>query len=196
MPPPPLAAAATIERRGSDPRAVLAMTRDEREQLSALLAGLADGDRAAFTQVFSRLWPLVRAFAHRVSGGHFDPDEAAQRALLAVFARASEYDRKRDGLAWVLGITRWECRTLRRAMSRRRESPLREEEHHDPHSLEDALLDAELQSMFAEQLAELSPADREALGLEPTDPQLPAATLRKRRQRALARLRDNWRKHD
>lgn len=172
------------------------MTRDEREQLSALLAGLADGDRDAFTPMFSRLWPLLRSFASRVSAGHFDPDEAAQRALFAVFARASEYERERDALAWVLGITRWECRTLMRATERRRESPLRDDEQADPRSPEDALLDVELRTMLADQLAELSLEDREALGLELPNSELAPATLRKRRQRALARLRGNWRKHD
>lgn len=172
------------------------MTRDERKQLSALLAALADGDRDAFTPMFSRLWPLVRSFAGRVACGHFDADEAAQRALLSVFARASEYDRERDALAWVLGITRWECRTLMRATSRRRESPLRDDDRRDLQSPEEALLDAELRNMLADQLAELSSADREALGLEPTDPELAPATLRKRRQRALARLRESWRKDD
>jgi DNA-directed RNA polymerase specialized sigma24 family protein len=172
------------------------MTRDEREQLSALMAGLADGDRDAFTPVFSRLWPLVHSFASRVSSGYFDPDEAAQRVLFSVFARSSEYDRGRDALAWVLGITRWECRTLMRATSRRRESPLRADTQHDLHSPEDALLDAELRSTFEDQIAELSLEDREALGLEPPNSGLAPATLRKRRQRVLARLRGNWRKHD
>jgi DNA-directed RNA polymerase specialized sigma24 family protein len=194
--PTAIALTATIERRGSDPRAVPAMTRDEREQLSALMAGLADGDRDAFTPVFSRLWPLVHSFASRVSGGHFDPDEAAQRVLFSVFARASEYDRGRDALAWVLGITRWECRTLMRAASRRRESPLRADTQHDLHSPEDALLDAELRSLLEDQIAELSLADREALGLEPPNSELAPATLRKRKQRVLARLRGSWRKHD
>jgi RNA polymerase sigma factor (sigma-70 family) len=172
------------------------MTRDERKQLSALMARLADGDREAFAPMFSRLWPLIRSFAGRVATGDFDADEAAQRALVAVFARASEYDRKRDALAWVLGITRWECRTLMRATSRRRESPLRGDERRDLDSPEEVLLDAELRSILADQLAELSPDDRAALGLEPADPELAPTTLRKRRQRALARLREGWRKHD
>lgn len=172
------------------------MTGDERKQLSDLLARLADGDRDAFAPMFSRLWPLVRSFAGRVVSGHPDADDAAQRALLAVFSRATEYDPKRDALAWVLGIARWECRTLMRAASRRRESPLRGDEHRDLPSPEDALLDAELRTMFADHLAELSSADRAALGLERPDPELPPATLRKRKQRALARLRESWRKDD
>jgi len=172
------------------------MTRDERDQLSALLAQLADGDREAFAPMFSRLWPLLRSFAGRVANGTFDPDDAAQRALLAVFARASEYDRDRDALAWILGITRWECRTLMRASSRRRESPLRGHEQHSVESPEEALLEAELRAMLADHLAELSPAERAALGLSTNDPELAPATLRKRRQRALARLRESWRRDD
>ncbi len=172
------------------------MTRDERNQLSALLARLADGDREAFAPMFSRLWPLLRSFARRVANGSFDPDDAAQRALLSVFARASEYDRDRDALAWILGITRWECRTLMRKSSRRRESPLRDHDPRTVESPEEAMLEAELRSMLADHLAELSPAERVALGLSPNDPELAPATLRKRRQRALARLRASWRRDD
>jgi RNA polymerase sigma-70 factor (ECF subfamily) len=172
------------------------MTRDERKQLSTLMARLADGDREAFAPLFARLWPLVHSFATRVAHGRFEADDATQRVLLAVFARVNEYDRNRDALAWVVGITRWECRTLMRVASRRRESPLLEDDRQDLHSPEEALLDAEVQSMLEDQLAELSPEDRVALGLDPPDPNLAPTTLRKRKQRVLARLRDSWRKHD
>jgi RNA polymerase sigma factor (sigma-70 family) len=172
------------------------MTRDERKELSVLMARLADGERETISTLFSRLWPVVRGFAGRVLMGHPDAEDVGQRALLAVFSRAAQYDRNRDALAWVLGITRWECRTAMRTAARRRELPLRQDEPTDARSPEDALLDAELRGAFAEGLAELSAEDRQALGLESSLPSVLPATLRKRRQRALARFRENWKKHE
>lgn len=173
------------------------MTPDDRRELSQLLARLADGERDAFHPAFVRLWPHVRDFAGRVLKSNQDADDAAQRAMLAVFSRASEYDRQRDGLAWSLGITWWECRTLLRASWRRREVTL----DHDARvaatpTPEQALLDAELRRALFEVLGELSPEDRHALGLEELDEPVAPATLRKRRQRALARLRSTWSRND
>lgn len=169
------------------------MTPDERRELSQLLARLADGERDAFHPAFVRLWPCVRDFAGRVLKSDPDADDAAQRAMLAVFSRASEYDRERDGLAWSLGITWWECRTLLRASWRRREVTLeRDDRVATAPTPEQALLDTELRRALFELLGELSLDDRRALGLEELDGPVAPATLRKRKQRALARLRSAW----
>jgi RNA polymerase sigma factor (sigma-70 family) len=169
------------------------MTTDERRELSDLLARLADGDRDAFGPAFARLWPRVRGFAGRVLKSEDDADDAAQRAMLAVFSRASEYDRERDGLAWSLGVTWWECRTLLRAATRRREVTLDHDDRiGEAPSPEEALLDAELRDALLDVLGELSALDRHALGLDELGEPVAKATLRKRRQRALARLRNTW----
>lgn len=173
------------------------MMSDERRELSQLLARLADGDRDAFSPAFVRLWPRVRELAGHILKSEHDADDAAQRAMLAVFSRAGEYDRSRDGLAWSLGITWWECRTSLRKSLRRREVTLeRDDRVAVTPSPEQALLDAELRRALLELLAELSPEDRHALGLEERDQQLAPATLRKRKQRALARLRSAWSRND
>lgn len=169
----------------------------ERRELSRWMARLADGDREAFTPLFDRLWPLLRAFTTRALRHAADADDVAQRALVSVFARASAYDRDRDALAWALGIAAWECRTLRRARSRRREQPLAP--CHDAPttgaSPEQRLLDDELAAAFAAVVGSLASADRIALGLDDGDgdargPASPAQ--RKRKQRALLRLRALW----
>ncbi len=166
----------------------------ERRELSRWMARLADGDREAFTPLFDRLWPLLRVFTTRALRHAADADDVAQRALVSVFARASAYDRDRDALAWALGIAAWECRTLRRAQSRRREQPLAP--CHDAPttaaSPEQRLLDDELASAFAAVVGSLASADRIALGLD-DDARGPASpALRKRKQRALLRLRALW----
>ncbi len=164
----------------------------DRRAISALMARLADGEREAFTPLFERLWPAVRGFTARVLAHDADADDVAQRAMVSLFARANAYDSARDGLAWALGIAAWECRTLRRRRERRREVPQEAAASvHDEHTPEHALLDAELVAAFTAITGSLDPEDRRALGLEPGEgPASPA--LRKRKQRALLRLRAVW----
>ena len=60
----------------------------ERKLLQERMAELADGNRNAFDDVYALVWPLVRGFV----GRHLRPaeaEDAAQEALIRVFARAS-----------------------------------------------------------------------------------------------------------
>lgn len=94
----------------------------ERGRINAAMVRLAAGDRGAFDIVFDGLWPSVLAFVRRAMPGHADSEDAAQRTLLNVFARISEFDTRRDGVSWVFGIATYEIRTLRRQVQRRRET--------------------------------------------------------------------------
>src|SRR5437588_2677011 len=85
------------------------------------MARLADGEREAFPAVFAALWPALRAFAERLLCDGALAEDAAQSALLRVFARAGEFDPERDALAWAFGVLAFECRTLRKQSARRRE---------------------------------------------------------------------------
>jgi RNA polymerase sigma-70 factor (ECF subfamily) len=166
---------------------------DRRARLSRELARLADGDRDAFDAVFAGLWPEVRAFVGRVLPPA-DADDVAQGALLRVFARASDYERDRDALAWAVGIAAWEVRTHRRRRQRRRETGL----HAAPETAaagltpEDAVIDADLRRALLDVVGTLPELDREALGLDSPGVQPASATQRKRRQRAIGRLRHAW----
>ncbi|HET6582673.1 MAG TPA: sigma-70 family RNA polymerase sigma factor [Nannocystaceae bacterium] len=168
------------------------MDASERRVISTMMARLADGDRDAFAPLFDRLWPLVRAFAGRVLGHDADADDVAQRALVSVFARASEYDPARDGVAWALGIAGWECRTVRRRAQRRRETGDAVELASAMPSPEDVVITADILGAFDAVAGTLTPDDRAALGLGDDEPDIAPATLRKRRQRALVRLRHAW----
>jgi RNA polymerase sigma factor (sigma-70 family) len=170
--------------------------RVEREALQRQLAELADGDRAAFHPVFVRLWPLVRGFAARC----LPPEEAedvAQETLLRVFARAAEFDRRRDALSWVLGIAAYEIRTARRRRQRRRETPADAlaGEPGRAGSPEDAAVADDLARALHEAMAALRPGDAETLlaYARGERPDLPGPTFRKRVERALSRLRGAWR---
>ncbi len=164
-----------------------------RREVTELTARLADGDREAFDPLFDALWPFLRAFATRLLGDPADADDAAQQALLRVFARASEYEAGRDALPWIVAIAANECRTLRNRRSRRREESLGAA---DPAAPAD---DGEAAAIAAAALALLGELPAEDLATlraawfgDPR-PDIAAATFRKRVQRSTRRLRELWR---
>ena len=145
------------------------------------------------------LWPVVHGFCARaVPEG--DADDAAQLVMEKVFAQASRYDRKRPALPWVLAIAAWECRTLRKRRLRRREESIeRAADAAAAESPEDAAVQRQLQELAYGVLGQLSHADQQALASAYADHvgmtgAVSGATLRKRKARALQRLRDAWRK--
>jgi RNA polymerase sigma-70 factor (ECF subfamily) len=174
-------------------------------ELDLLVARLADGDRSVFPQVFARLWPPIRRLCQSLLQNEADAADAAQEALQKILERApADYDRSRPALPWALAIAGWECRTLLRKRQRRRELPERDapEPAVDP---EQRFVQQDLSRAALEALGSLSEADRETLiatfwaeaGSAPDgapDSAPAAATVRKRRQRALARLRDTFRR--
>ena len=167
-----------------------------RTQLDANLARLAEGDRSAFDPVFTALWPAVLGLSVRLVGSA-DAEDVAARALGKVFERADEYDRTRPALAWVFGIAAWECRaTLTRRRRRREEElgPCAELASEAP-SPEDQAALAQLIEAAEAVLGELSPADQATLRATFAEsPDATGATFRKRRSRALERLRMAWRR--
>jgi RNA polymerase sigma-70 factor (ECF subfamily) len=156
------------------------------------MARLADGDRDAFAFVFGRLWPALRRFSNGALGDAAEADDVAQRALLSIMTRASEYDAGRDALAWAIGIAAWECRTARRRRERRRESAVPPDLIAAAPSPEDIAIEQDLRRAVEDALGELDERDRVALGWTTATDATPASTLRKRRQRALVRLRAAW----
>jgi RNA polymerase sigma-70 factor (ECF subfamily) len=175
-----------------------------RAELTRLLSRLADGDRAAFDPLFERVWPLACSFATRLLPAA-DAEDAAQQALLAVFAHAAEYDPARPALPWILGIVAWECRTLRRRRQRRREALVPTPDAQlgpGAPSPEEELVRHQLAEAVTAALGTLAATDLDtltaALAGDPSAwPPVLGATFRKRLSRALARLRNAfWRRHD
>jgi RNA polymerase sigma-70 factor (ECF subfamily) len=99
-------------------------------------------------------------------------------------------------LPWALAIAAWECRTIARKRGRRRE--VAEQGIGDAASAhaEHALVQRDLTEAAVAALGTLSDADRETLLATFWDEAAPASgtTLRKRRQRALQRLRKVFRR--
>lgn len=168
-----------------------------RVELSVAMARLAAGDRSVQKAVFEAVWPPMRAFCKRVLKDDSAGEDAAQQAIIRLFEQASDFQRDADALSWALEIASWECRTQLRRRGRSREGEL------SPAALlvpspqatpERSFEDRELEAALHEVMGELEPAQRKALG-EKDDATVSAATWRKRRERALARLKTLWRSH-
>lgn len=168
----------------------------ERSDLDRLLARLSEGDRSAFSDAFRLLWPPILRLCKGMLHNEADAEDAAQEAMQKIFSRSLEYDASRPALPWALAIAHWECRTLRQKRRRRREDP-------EPAANQLATADAEerhiehrlvLDAMSA--LDTLSELDRETLMASFWEQATSATgpTLRKRRERALTRLRAAFRR--
>lgn len=167
-------------------------------KLDGEMAKLADGDRRACSSVFDLLWPVLRAFAARALGPGPDADDAAQGALEKVFHQASDYDPARPALPWALSILAWECRTTLTRRRRRREAPLEGVVMASPENPGAQVEQASLLAALEEAMNHLSPADRATLreafpGEGPAEKAPRTASFRKRKERALERLRLAWR---
>ena len=170
----------------------------EASDLDDLMARLSEGDRSAFPGVFRELWPKVRALSLSLLRNADDAEDAAQQAMEKILTRAADYDPSRPAISWALAVAAWECRTLGRRRQRRRE--VGEEEVVDlpganDDSAENEFIQGELHRAAREALGQLSEADRAALVAAYWDEaRSGAATARKRRQRAIERLRIAFRR--
>lgn len=159
---------------------------------------LSEGDRAALEPLYRGLWPRCVALAERMLGDRVSAEDAGQQALMRLVAQAADYDPSRNVVSWALTLVAWECRTQRQRIRRRREVgdvPLDRVAGSD--SPEDVAIRAALVEAAREALHSLSVADQQTLELAFSDapvsmrPVAPA-TFRKRRQRAITRLRAAW----
>lgn len=176
------------------------MNPQDRTELSQLLVRLADGDRKAFDPIYERTWPLVNRFALKMISNSSEADDIAQLALMKVFNRATEFRRDGDALSWILGITSFECKTARQKVRRRKEDFNTEitlaHKADTSISSEELLIQKNLDEAIQEILQGLNPQDQETIRIaihEMEKPDIPAATFRKRLERAFARLKDTWR---
>jgi DNA-directed RNA polymerase specialized sigma24 family protein len=124
----------------------------------------------------------------------------SQIAITKVFAEAGDYDRKRPAIAWALAIAAWECQTLQRRQQRLRREPLNAADElasQAPDPEETAGL-RKLHDAARAVLRELSLQDQETLlaafSEDAKDRLTTGVTFRKRKERALNRLRAAWRK--
>jgi RNA polymerase sigma-70 factor (ECF subfamily) len=173
------------------------MDAERRRQLQAWMVRFADGDRAAFQPLFEALWPVLLAFTSRALERPADAEDAAQQAMVKVFSRVADFDRSRDGASWALGIAGFEVMTLRKQRARRREggAAVLDRVAHQGPGLEERAIAAELERAVVDLVGALPERDRAALAYAFTgEPPPTDETSRKRRFRALGRLRAAWRR--
>ena len=167
-----------------------------RKAIHEAMLRLSDGDRTAFDVLLDELWPVILAFAKRGLRRDTDAEDIAQEVFYKICAKIADFDRNRDALSWAFGIASYELMTHRRRLQRRREvfDAASIARHLDGSaSQEEQLLARELALAFEEAVGTLTEDDRVSLGLLGDISDVEGATLRKRKQRALERLRSIWR---
>lgn len=170
---------------------------DRRQQIQGWIVRFAEGQRDAFQLLFEVLWPVVLSFTSQALPNLADAEDAAQLAVMKAFSRIADFDRSRDGLSWVLGIAAYEVMTIRKQRSRRRETGAAHLTHLEQ-SAEDAearVIGEELRLAVLAIVGELPERDRAALASTLLGERAPTdEASRKRRFRAMARLRAAWRR--
>lgn len=165
-------------------------------ELDHLIARLSEGDRAAFAAAFRLLWPPILRLCRSMLRNTADAEDAAQQAMEKIFVRSRDYDRTRSALPWALAIASWECRTLRQKRRRRREQPEPSESQMVSFDMEQTHVEHLLAGAALAAMGTLSDKDRETLLATFWEEAagVSGPTLRKRRERALVRLRDAFRR--
>ena len=172
---------------------MLVIHRVGRAEIQLAMTRLADGDRSASTALIAALWPVLCAFAQRAVGNPADAEDIAQESLIKLATQMADFDASRDGLSWAFAIASFEVKTHLKRVTRRREqmgSITLEEFADDKPSPEQSLLDDDLEQALRVALDQLTRGEIEAL--EPVTTEATPA-LRKRRQRAMDRLKTVWR---
>ncbi|HEX2872528.1 MAG TPA: RNA polymerase sigma factor [Polyangiaceae bacterium] len=170
------------------------MNQVERKTIHEAMVRLADGDRSAVRALLDQLWPVLVLFVRRGVGHEQDAEDVAQEAFLRICSRIADFDQTRDGLSWAFGIAKYEVMTQRQRRRRHREAAAAAELAllQDPNPTQEAaLLDRDLLRALEHALGTLTPEDRQLFA---SSAQAHSATVRKRRQRALERLRSIWRR--
>jgi RNA polymerase sigma-70 factor, ECF subfamily len=167
----------------------------ESNPLDDLMGRLADGDRAVFARVFELLWGPIFRLCHTLLHNDADAADAAQEAMQKILERASDYDKGRSAMPWAMAIAGWECRTVSTKRGRRREVEHAGHEQSGEHP-EDEVVQRELAAAAVSALGELSESDRAILIATYWEESatVSGATIRKRRERALDRLRKTFRR--
>lgn len=162
-----------------------------RRALHDAMLRLKDGDRDAARPVFDALWGPSLALARASLGDAADAADAAQQALMKLFAGAASFDPGRSALGWALALVTWEVRTLRTRRRRRRDDVVAEVDglQTSPVDVAATLARADDVARVAEAFVRLDARDQETLRALLDGEAAGAPRERKRRQRAIDRLR-------
>lgn len=175
------------------------MNGSQYEDLNRQMAKLADGDRSAFEPIFELVWPSVKNFAERALNNSPDAEDAAQSALLKIFAQASGYKKELDALPWILTVTAFECKTIRQKHTRRREQGAMDlvidQATDNSLNSEEILIEKDLYAALNKVIESLPLSDQETIKVafeRKERPNIPPATFRKRVERTIKKIETLW----
>lgn len=161
------------------------------------MRALADGDRAAFAEVFRVAKPLLVRYLGKLVADPSVRDELVQVSLLKVFEDAASYDPDRDAAAWIVTLASWELRSHRRDVARTRARHGGEVDARIASTAADPEREAQaaqIADAVRACVGELSSVDQEVLLAVMNDERRVGASFRKRVERALSRLKAKWSK--
>ncbi len=169
------------------------------------MAAVAGGDRAAFTRLFQRYAPRIKAHLEARGAAPGASDELTQEVMLAVWRKAALYDPARGSVAaWLYTISRNFLFSQLRTERRRPAGEPGEDADAFPEpspapTSEQTLLSAEEHRSLAASLVELPPEQRavlqgaywrgQTLQECAAEQQVPLGTVKTRVRLALERLR-------
>lgn len=162
-----------------------------RRRLHDEMVRLKDGDRRAARPVFDALWPVCLGVARAAVGDDADAHDVAQQALTKLFAGVSAFDPDRSAVGWALALVTWEVRTLRTRRQRRREDHAVDVATvaTAPVDVAAVLTKAADVARVADAFVQLDARDQDTLRAFLDGDAAGAPRDRKRRQRAIDRLR-------
>ncbi len=171
------------------------MTPRDREAANEALRQLQVGDRAAAKVAFDLLWPVMLSFSQTALKDAGKAQDVAQEALMKLFEQVQDFRPGADAFAWALEITTWQCKSELRRTWRAGQRDQPEASASAPAQPDSMYEREELRAALTQTVARLSEPDRELVDaiLQETYPAQADAAQRKRKERALGRLRALWR---
>lgn len=131
-----------------------------------LLRRIAEGDRAALTELANRYADRVYGICYRYFRDADDAEDAAQETFVAVLRRADTFRGRAKVSTWLYRVATNACNDLARKRSRRPSTVPLEDRHAGPDpALTEELERRELTGELRAALDELDPAQRDAVVL-------------------------------
>jgi RNA polymerase sigma-70 factor, ECF subfamily len=178
-----------------------------RDEDSALIGRIRNGDRAAFMEFYDRLSPLLFSVATKLLGDRKEAEDVLQEVMMTIWNKAGDYDPALGSLAsWTVVLTR--NRALDRLRARTRRLRLIEEvavlaeesDEAEGGSAGELIHGSERASMLRTAMKDLPAEQRQAIelaffsGMSQSDIatrlQQPLGTVKARIRRGMLRLRE------
>ncbi|MDX8346893.1 sigma-70 family RNA polymerase sigma factor [Cognatiyoonia sp. IB215446] len=107
----------------------------------ALIAAIAQGDMAAFEQIYSKYFPKLVRFSKRITGSQEAAEEVTNDVLMTVWRTAARFEGRSKVSTWIFGIAyRMSLKQSRKISARRGDVELDEGMVSDNTNVADAVI--------------------------------------------------------